>query len=54
MYTKFLEGVFSVSTAEIVAELDLGENTRIRDLFRKNPAWEILLSERGGACKFNL
>jgi len=54
MYAKYIEGVFSVSTAEIVAELDLGESTRVRDLFRKNPAWEVLLSERGGACRFHL
>ncbi len=44
----------AVSAAEIIAALDLGEQTRIRDVFKKNAAWGTLLTESGGMVRFCL
>jgi hypothetical protein len=52
MYQRWLDGDDRVSVAEIVAELDLPEGTRIRDTFKKHPAWGVLLAEEDGSARF--
>jgi hypothetical protein len=52
MHVKWLDGYDRVSTAEMIAELDLPLSTRIRDDFRKHPAWNVLLTEKQGSCWF--
>jgi hypothetical protein len=52
MYQRWLDGDDRVSVAEIVAELDLPKRTRIRDTFKKHPAWGVLLTEEGGSARF--
>ena len=54
LYERYLRGQYWVSTDEIVAELDLRDGARIRDFFKKSPAWGHLLIERGGMCGFCL
>jgi hypothetical protein len=52
MYGRWLDGEDRVSTAEMIAELDLPERTRVRDNFKKHPAWDVLLTEKQGSCWF--
>lgn len=52
MYLRWLDGHDRVRTAEIIADLDLPERTRIRDDFKKHPAWNVLLTEKNGSCWF--
>ena len=54
LYQRYLAGVRWVPSDEIVAELDLRDNARIRDYFKKHPAWNRLLTERKGMCGFCL
>lgn len=54
LYERYLNGELQVSTDEIVAELELRDGARIRDLFKKSPAWNQLLTERNGMCGFCL
>lgn len=51
LHRRYLEGIIWVSSDEIAEELELGD-TRVRDLFKRNPAWNQLLTERGGMCGF--
>jgi hypothetical protein len=52
MYQRWLDGDDRVSVAEIIAELDLPARTRIRDIFKKHPAWNVLLTEKEGSARF--
>jgi hypothetical protein len=54
LYNRYLAGVRWVPSHEIVAELNLRDNARIRDYFKKHPAWNKLLIERNGMCGFCL
>jgi hypothetical protein len=52
MYQKWLDGEDRVSTAEMIAELGLPARMRVRDNFKKHPAWDVLLTEKLGSCWF--
>jgi hypothetical protein len=52
MYQKWLEGECRVSTAEMIAEMGLPARMRVRDNFKKHPAWNVLLTEKRGSCWF--
>jgi hypothetical protein len=52
MNQRWLHGDDRVSVAEIIAELDLPAKTRIRDIFKKHPAWNVLLTEKEGSARF--
>ena len=52
MYRRWLDGDDRVSVAEIIADLDLPAKTRIRDIFKKHPAWNVLLTEKEGSARF--
>ncbi|MFN3347344.1 hypothetical protein [Pseudorhodoplanes sp.] len=52
LYKKYAEGVLQVPSEQIAEECSLGERTRVRDLFKKHPAWEKLLFEQDGICGF--
>ena len=49
-------GEFWVSSARLIAELDLRPNARLRDFFKKSnpPAWGQLLIEKNGMVGFRL
>ena len=36
----------------MIAELDLPAKTRVRDIFKKHPAWDVLLTEKQGSARF--
>jgi hypothetical protein len=52
LHKRYLAGVLWTSSDEIAEELELSSGTRIRDLFKKHPAWNRLLTERNGMCGF--
>ena len=52
MHRRWLDGEDRVSVAKIIAELDLPAQTRIRDIFKKHPAWNVLLTEKEGSAQF--
>lgn len=52
LYEQCLQGIYEVSWAEIVAELDLPTSTRADKLFKDSPAWNRLLTLRTGMCSF--
>lgn len=52
LYQRHLQGERWVSSAGIVDELEWDPKTRIRDIFKKSPAWGHLLTERHGMCGF--
>ena len=52
LYEKYLEGVYAVPAAEIIADLNLGEKIRIDKLFKGSRAWNSLLTMRSGLCSF--
>jgi hypothetical protein len=52
IYQKWRDGEDRVSTAEMIADLGLPERTRVRDDFKKHPAWDVLLTEKQGSCWF--
>lgn len=52
LYDRYLNGEHWVSSAKIVDQLGLDPKTRIRDIFKRNGAWNRLLTERGGMCGF--
>ena len=54
LFERYLQGQYWVSSDEIVTELDLRDGARIRDFFKKSPAWGHLLIEHGGMCGFCL
>jgi hypothetical protein len=54
MYHKWLDGEDRVSVAEMIADLDVPAKTRVRDVFKKHPAWDVLLTEKQGSCWFLL
>jgi len=54
LYDRYLAGERWVPSHEIVVELNLRDNARIRDYFKKHPAWNRLLIERNGMCGFCL
>jgi hypothetical protein len=54
IHKRYLQGHRWTTTEEIVAELDLREDSRIRDFFKKSPAWNRLLTEHNGMCGFCL
>jgi hypothetical protein len=52
LHDRYREGEKWVSSAEIAEELELGGQTRLRDLFKGNIAWRRLLKEKNGMCGF--
>jgi hypothetical protein len=54
IHERYRQGHRWTSTDEIVTTLDLRANARIRDFFKKSPAWNRLLTERDGMCGFCL
>jgi hypothetical protein len=52
LHSQHLRGKREVATEKIVADLGLPAGTRIRDLFRKSSAWDHLLTEKRGVCRF--
>jgi hypothetical protein len=54
LYDHYREGEHSLSVDYVIAELELRPNARIRDFFKKHPAWGIMLFEKGGKCGFVL
>lgn len=54
IHQRYRQGHRWTSTDEIVTTLDLRANARIRDFFKKSPAWNRLLTERDGMCGFCL
>lgn len=54
IHERYRQGQRWTSTDEIVTTLDLRANARIRDFFKKSPAWNRLLTERDGMCGFCL
>jgi hypothetical protein len=56
LHQRYLAGEHWVSSAEIIAELDLPPRARLRDYFKKTnpPAWGRLLKEENGMCGFCL
>ncbi len=54
LYEYYLKGETPVASAQIVTDLDLDPSTRMRDVFKRSPAWGALLSERNGMLGFCL
>jgi len=54
LYAAYLEGEMQVPTARIIADLDMDASTRLRDTFKRHPAWGKLLNEKAGLCGFCL
>jgi hypothetical protein len=54
IHERYRQGHRWTSTDEIITTLDLRANARIRDFFKKSPAWNHLLTERDGMCGFCL
>jgi hypothetical protein len=54
LYSYYLSDEHPVSSAKLVEDLELGDNTRLKDLFNKSSAWGELLIERHGMCGFCL
>lgn len=54
MYERWLDGVERVSIADMMDDLDFPIKTRLRDLFKKHPAWETLVKEEGGSTWFDV
>jgi hypothetical protein len=54
IHERYRQGQLWTATDEIVTTLDLRPNARIRDFFKKSPAWNRLLIERNGMCGFCL
>jgi hypothetical protein len=52
LHEHYLQGIYEVSVASIIADLDLAEGTRIDKLFNGSPAWNRLLTLRTGMCSF--
>lgn len=51
LHERYQQGELWVSNEAILAELNLG-GTRVRDKFKKSPAWGRLLTERSGLIGF--
>ncbi len=54
LYEYYLTGEKRVASAQIVTDLDLDPSTRMRDIFKRSPAWGALLDERNGMLGFCL
>jgi hypothetical protein len=54
IHKRYVQGHRWTSTDAIVTDLELRPNARIRDFFKKSPAWNRLLTERDGMCGFCL
>jgi hypothetical protein len=54
MFERYSEGRRWIPSAEILEELGLGDNARIRDIFKGNEAWGELIRERDRMCGFCL
>jgi hypothetical protein len=52
LHEQYLQGIYEVSVASIIADLDLAEGTRIDKLFNGSPAWNRLLTLHSGMCSF--
>jgi hypothetical protein len=51
LHDRYIRGDRWTSSEEIIEELGLGVR-RIRDLFKRSPAWNHLLTEKSGMCGF--
>jgi hypothetical protein len=54
IYDRYNGGEHPLSVDHVVAELDLRPKARIRDFFKKHPAWGVMLFEKDGKCGFIL
>lgn len=54
IYDRYSAGDHPLSVEYVVAELDLRPTARIRDFFKKHPAWGVMLFEKDGKCGFVL
>jgi hypothetical protein len=54
LHERWLDGVERVSIAEMMDDLGFPIETRLRDLFKKHPAWEKLVKEEGGSAWFDV
>lgn len=54
LHERWLDGVERVSIAEMMDDLGFPIETRLRDLFKKHPAWKKLLKEEGGSAWFDV
>jgi len=54
LYERYLAGEVRVLSSQIVADLDLDPSTRMRDLFKRSPAWGRLLAEKDSMLGFCL
>jgi len=52
LYERHLAGEDRVSVSTVIDKLDLRDNARIRDFFKKHPTWNRLIVERDGTCGF--
>jgi hypothetical protein len=52
LHNRWLDGDDRVGVAKIVAELGFRPDKRMRDVFRKHPAWGVLLDEKDGSLFF--
>ncbi|MBK8174775.1 MAG: hypothetical protein IPK66_05745 [Rhodospirillales bacterium] len=52
LYEQYLQGIYNVSVARIITDLDLADGLRIEKLFKDSPAWNGLLTQRNGVCSF--
>ena len=52
LYEYSGEGERWVSSAKILEDLGYDSAARIRDVFKKNEAWNLLLTEKNGSCGF--
>jgi hypothetical protein len=54
LHSHYLIGEHPVACAKLLEDIEAGDQTRIKDLFRRSPAWGHLLMERRGMCGFCL
>ena len=54
LYEQLLLGREAVPWSEVIAELDLSESARLRDLFNRHPAFGALVQQKHGMCGFCL
>jgi hypothetical protein len=52
LHDQYLQGICEVSPAQIIADLELPEKTRIDKQFRRSRAWDRLLTLRAGMLTF--
>src|SRR5262249_45169044 len=54
LFEQYSAGRRWVPSAEILEELELGDRSRIRDIFKLKEAWGVLIKEQDRMCGFCL